>query len=145
MRGKSIYNIYKINKSDFKLSEYNSVQYEEIIYIPGEDRDIVLYSEYISFLDKYLVIELYITGINRDITRQFVSSFVAGLILSAGIVAVNIFILNHSNHRHFKRAYKDPLTGSFNRRYLDHCFSERRSRFSQSFTSLITLDIDYFK
>ncbi len=48
--------IKSINQN-FKLSADKSNQYENIVYIQEEDRDIVFYSEYISFLGKYLIIE----------------------------------------------------------------------------------------
>ena len=143
VRGESFYSMYGIDESKYKLSKNNSVQYENVIYLPEENRYVVLYSEYISTIDKFLVIELDITEIYHDIRNQFLSSFIAGLLLSIAIVAGNIYVIGHSNKKHFRRAYKDPLTGTFNRRYIDYCISERG--FTSGEKSLITLDIDNFK
>ena len=145
MRGKNIYDRYIIDRNNYELSSHNHSQYENVIYLSEDNKKVVFYSEYISFLGKFMIIELDITEIYDDLKTQFLSSFIAGLILSAGIVIGNIFILNHSNNRHFKKAYKDPLTGCYNRRFLDHCFSGSRTGFSTGSTSLITLDIDHFK
>ena len=145
VRGKSLYEIYGIDRNLYTLSVSETKQYEKIIYLEEYDRSVVLYSEYISLLDKFIVIELDITEIYSDIENQFLLSFFAGLLLSAAIIATNIYIINYSDRRHFKREFYDPLTGTYNRRYLDQCFSERFSIFTKGETSLITFDIDFFK
>ena len=51
------------------------------------------------------------------------------------------------NHLLEKASLRDPLTGLFNRRYLDDCISQtmsRAKRFEQEF-GLILFDVDFFK
>ncbi len=144
-RGENVYNRYAIDRSKHNIADDNETQYEKLVYLPEEERHVVFYSEYLPLQDKVLIIEVDLSGIYSDIRNQFVSSFLAGLVLSVAIVAGNIIILNYSNSSHYKRACKDPLTGTYNRRYLDYCLSDRRNSFSNGKISLITLDIDYFK
>ena len=145
VRGKTLYEIYGIDKNQYELSLSEIKQYEKIIHLNRDDRFVVLYSDYISLLDKFMIVELDITEIYNDIGNHFLLSFIAGLVLSAAIIATNIYLITYSDKKHFSRAFHDPLTGTYNRRYLDHCFSDRRNRFSKGEISLITFDIDYFK
>lgn len=73
--------------------------------------------------------------------------FFAALLLSIVMVNVVLNVLNELQDALVEQANTDPLTGAFNRRFLDACVAElieRRARHGAP-ASLLLIDLDHFK
>lgn len=81
--------------------------------------------------------------VGRDVTVRFAVS------LSLLIVMANIIIgaIDDLHRRLLEQAIKDPLTGAFNRRYMESRLSDAaaRRRRNEMTASVLAFDIDFFK
>ena len=147
LRGNNIYDRYNLRFENIHLSESRIDQYERFVQTEEDGRDIVFYIRYLPSLDTFLVVEDDITPLLYGLRKHLLSSFLSGLFLSLFIVILNIIIIHRSNKVLAGRGYTDPLTGSYNRRFLESLFTSGLgiSNRPGNPLSLIVVDIDYFK
>lgn len=104
---------------------------------------LMLYIRFIPEIERYLIIEHDITDSYKDLQRQSIITFAAGMVFSLLLVTLNHILVSRAGRKLSIKGYTDSLTESYNRHFLEEYFG--RSNRNQRQISLMTLDIDHFK
>ena len=106
----------------------------------------LLLIRYLPKIHRFLLIEMDVTTLIKNFRRQNLLSYLAIVLLSLLVVLITL-VFNFISSRHLsEKAYKDSLTGCFNREYLENKLLNRSGSSGRvHFPILILFDIDNFK
>ncbi|WP_319559753.1 GGDEF domain-containing protein [Marispirochaeta sp.] len=136
-RGSSFFEEYNLNSPTEDLGDESHYLTEK------GGATLMLYIRFISEIERYLIIEHDITDSYKDLQRQSIITFAAGMVFSLLLVAINHILVFRAGRKLSIKGYTDSLTESYNRHFLEEYFGRRNC--NQRQISLMTLDIDHFK
>jgi diguanylate cyclase (GGDEF)-like protein len=120
---------------------------QQFFKITRDESDIHLLSRYIPEFNWHLLVELDESRHLERLRWQTFFSFFIGLLLSAVIILISLYTINHFQKKMSRLVVTDELTGAGNRREIELHFQKFKSRKERNMISfsMILFDVDHFK